>query len=140
MTILPGHLSRGERRAALKKLARDNAAQPATMTEVPVDLWPTAMVGVVLRFWRSQRFLAQLHPELGGILRLSVNRTTTKTGARWDDGITWDELQAVKAECGFSATWAVEVFPPSEKVVDVANMRHLWLLPEAPAFAWKRNA
>jgi len=139
MSILPSHLSRAERRVAIRNLARDNAARPSTMTEVPVDQWPAAMVGIVIRFWRSQRFLAQLHPERGDILRLSVNRTTTKTSARWEDGITWDELQAVKAECGFADTWAVEVYPPADNVVDVANMRHLWLLPKAPAFAWKRS-
>jgi hypothetical protein len=138
MSILPAHLSRTERRMAIRNLERANAAQPSTMTEVPADLWPAAMVGVVLRFWRSQRFLAQLHPEPKGIFRLSVNRTTTRDGARWDDGITWDELQAVKNECGFASAWAVEVCPPLLSVVDVANMRHLWLLSEAPTFAWKK--
>jgi hypothetical protein len=33
--------------------------------------------------------------------------------------------------------WAVEIYPADGDVVAVANMRHLWLLPEAPAFAWR---
>jgi hypothetical protein len=33
----------------------------------------------------------------------------------------------------------VEVYPPDEAVVNVANIRHLWLLAEAPAYAWNNG-
>lgn len=44
----------------------------------------------------------------------------------------------LKAECGRGDKWAVELYPPDEAVVNVANIRHLWLLPEPPAFGWNR--
>lgn len=45
------------------------------------------------------------------------------------DGITWDDLQWLKAAVGFGDREAVEVFPRDCDVVNVANMRHLWVLP-----------
>ena len=138
MSILPAYLSRQERRAAIKALERDNLSLSPNMREVPQDQMPAAMVGIVSKVWRSRRFLAQLYVESAGILRLSVNRTSTPDGNRWADGITWDELQAVKGQCGFADAWAVEIYPPADCVVNVANVRHLWLLPEPPAFAWRQ--
>ena len=90
----------------------------------------------VLAAWKSKNFLAVLWNK-GGYDRLSVNRTSTDrlTGS-WRDGITWDELQLIKAQCGFGDRWAVEVFPPDDQVVNVSAMRHLWLLDAAPEYAW----
>lgn len=34
---------------------------------------------------------------------------------------------------------AGEVFPAESDVVNVANMRHLWLLREPPPFGWRRG-
>lgn len=70
-------------------------------------------------------------------MRLSINKTS-HNGDTWDDNITWDELQKIKNECGYGDACAVEIFPPDESVVNVANMRHLWLLPEPPSFMWNR--
>jgi hypothetical protein len=75
-------------------------------------------------------------PENGAI-RLSVCRARMGKNGRWEDGITWDQLQRLKAECGYADSWAAEIFPPDAQVVNVGNLRHLWLLPEAPAFAWR---
>lgn len=141
MSILPSHLSRQERRAALRQLELDNASASATMKAVPPDQWPACMIGKVVMLFRSRQFLAQLYEEPNGVLRLSVNRSMTdKQGDRWIDGITWDQLQQVKAECGFGNQWAVEVYPPEPDIVNVANVRHLWLLPQAPDFAWRKDA
>ncbi len=91
--------------------------------------------------WRSRAFLVQAFHEAGGIIRLSVNRTEwCERRKRWREDISWDDLQRLKAEAGYGDRWAVEVLPADGSVVDVANMRHIWLLPEAPAFAWKRAA
>ena len=121
-----------------RQLARENARQPERMTRVPRRDWPAATPPGIVDVWRSREFLAQLcgHEALP---RLSVARTSL-TGDRWTDGITWDELQRVKRECGFGARWAVECYPADGDVVDVANMRHLWLLDEPPAFGWRRGA
>jgi hypothetical protein len=88
-----------------------------------------------LRVWRSRDFLVQLFDEAGG--RLSICRARlAANGQRWADGITWDELMEVKAGVGFGDRWAVEVFPPDAAVVDVANMRHLWILDGVPPYGW----
>lgn len=44
--------------------------------------------------------------------------------------IPWSEKQRIKNELfGRNAT-AIEVFPSEDKLVDKANMYHLWILPE----------
>jgi hypothetical protein len=125
-------------------LAQENARQPESMTPVPRRLWPTGERAKALGVWRSRDFLAVLYREEddeGEVYeRLTVNRTTLAADGRWADGITWDDLMRVKSECGLDDRWAVEVYPPSAAVVDVASMRHLWLLEEAPAFAWTWDA
>lgn len=89
--------------------------------------------------WQSRDFLAVLFRE-GDHRRLTVNRTQFDTRTnRWREGITWDELMSVKSECGFADLWAVEVYPPTAHIVNVAAMRHLWLLDSAPPYAWKRD-
>lgn len=89
---------------------------------------------------RSRGFLVQEFAEADGVIRLSINRTELRGDGRWTDGITWDELQRLKREAGHGDRVAVEVFPPDSDVVNVANVRHLWLLRGAPAFMWKRGA
>lgn len=87
--------------------------------------------------WRSRDFLAQLYEERSGFVRVSVNRTHQPDGQDWAEGISWDDLQRVKREIGRADAWAVEVYPADAEVVNEANMRHLWLLGEAPPFAWQ---
>jgi hypothetical protein len=45
------------------------------------------------------------------------------------DGITWDELQALKHEYLGDDCTAIEFFPPLSETVDELNMRHLWTVP-----------
>lgn len=110
-----------------RRLRRDTDAERspklATMTLPPFEVW------------RSRDFFVQVFNE-GGVVRLTVNRTYAPNGIDWADGITWDELQRIKAEVGRNDRWAVEVYPPDEHVVNDANMRHLWLLDTAPTFGW----
>jgi len=94
-----------------------------------------------LAVYQSRDFLAQVHPANGAAaFRVSINRkeTTEKGTANWQDGITWDELQRIKSEIGMENFWAVEIFPPDHQVVNVANMRHLWVLNAPPNFAWMK--
>jgi hypothetical protein len=46
-------------------------------------------------------------------------------------------LQRLKAECGYADRDAVEVYPRERDVVNVANLRHLWVMREPLAFAWR---
>lgn len=122
-----------------RQLERDNAKQPGHLVEVQRSEWQSDSPAGIQRCWRSRNFLVQLWaapaPAVG---RLSICRTTVM-GERWKDEITWDELQSIKAQAGYAFTWAIEIYPSCLEVVNVASLRHLWLLPEAPAFAWRRS-
>ncbi|WP_242137340.1 hypothetical protein [Sphingomonas sp. TREG-RG-20F-R18-01] len=112
-------------------------------------VWPVELIGVSRSEWpvdgavrldvmRSRQFLVQIFPEADGILRLSVNRTEwNERQQRWRDDISWDDRQRLKREAGYGDRWAVEIYPADSDIVNVANMRHLWLLPSAPSFAWR---
>lgn len=42
---------------------------------------------------------------------------------------TWHEMQRIKDEiAGYDAT-AIEVYPPKDKIVDEADMFHIWVIP-----------
>jgi len=128
-------------RAQRRKLAIENEKWPATLKEVPEEEWRRKgpPPGGVIRVFRSRDFLVQVYSETGPVLaRLSIGRTSLE-GGRWRDGISWDELQRLKRECGFGAYHAVEVFPADCDLVNVANLRHLWVLLDAPTFAWRRG-
>lgn len=132
-------MSRVERRAAIRQLQRDNASQPAALSPVPPYMWPATpaewekQTGV----WRSSTFLVQSFDVGGGVVRLSVSRTEVDEATlRWREDITWEDLQRLKREAGFGEREAVEVYPPDSAVVNVANMRHLWVLPERLPFSW----
>jgi hypothetical protein len=128
-------MNRQARRAAAKSLAARQASEPETMTPVPPERWPSFQGSAVpVEVWLSRRFLAVVYRD-GGFLRLSVNRAELGRNG-WAAEITWDELQAVKREIGRGEQWAVEVYPADSGLVNVANMRHLWLLDGAPDYAW----
>ena len=133
-------MSSSPARAERRQLARDNAKQPLTLREVPRAEWPSTP-DRVLRVWRSRDFLVvEYKAPPPAIVRLTVNRTTM-AGDRWNDNITWDELQQVKIQAGYNDFDAIEVYPPAKDVVNVANMRHLWVLALGTPlpFAWRRG-
>lgn len=125
-----------------KALERENENWPVSGREIPAEQWPSDLDLTRIRVVRSRDYLIQVYVVPNSdVVRLSVNRTkvVAATG-RWDDGLSWDELQTVKRIAGFSRRWAVEVYPSDHEVVNVANMRHLWILPEPPAFVWRKLA
>lgn len=123
-------------RAQRRQLARDNAKQPNRLQDVPREQWP-APNAPQLRVLRSRDFLVQEFAEKApAVVRLSISRTVV-AGDRWLDGISWDDLQRLKRECGYGDRDAVEVFPADVDVVNVANMRHLWVMEDAVPYAWR---
>lgn len=114
---------------------------PANLEQVDQSELDTAQHNIdrskpPLKVWRSRKFLVQLFDQ-DGHLRLSVNRTDIDREGNWQDGITWDELMECKCSCGFGDRWAVEVFPPDSQVVNVAPIRHLFLVDQPP-YAWTK--
>lgn len=124
--------NRTERRLA----AKENAKAPAILTRVPEVEWPPAPMNLQ-EVWRSRDFLAQLFEE-NGLERISVCRVQRRQG-QWLENITWEELMQVKREIGRGDRDAVEVYPADADIVNVANMRHLWLMPEPLTFAWRKS-
>ncbi|WP_202842089.1 DUF7694 domain-containing protein [Luteimonas saliphila] len=129
------HASRQQRKA----LERANRDWPERLAEIPRGSLPPHQSEKFVRALRSRQFLVQEFAEPGDIIRLSASRTTLRGDGRWDDGISWDELQRLKAEAGYGDRFAVEVYPADVDVVNVGNLRHLWILPAAPPFAWRRE-
>lgn len=124
-------------------LKRENRTWPATLVLVQEAFWPDnrdprCVVRAVLR---SSEFLVQVVEETDKRrLRLSINRTMISNNGQWLADISWEELQRLKAEAGFADYTFIEIFPAERHVVNVANMRHLWLFPEAETVAWTREA
>lgn len=116
------------------------AKRPADLRQVPADQWPGGAHANPRRIevWLSRDYLVQVFDEGNG-LRISVNRAILRPDGRWEDGIPWDDLQGIKRAIGLGDHWAIEVYPADKDLVDDANMRHLWVLGEAPEFAWRRS-
>lgn len=124
--------------AQLRQMRKDNLAQTVELSAIPRDEWPPGLAPDArrVRVLRNRKFLVQEFIERE-VIRLSVNRT------EWDErrgcfrgDIAWEELQKIKAEAGYAERCAIEIYPPEADLVDVANMRHLWIT-EAPPFMWK---
>jgi len=125
-------------RAQRQLLKKENAKWPTTLREIPREQWPS-QPPQVRRVLRSRNFLVQeFAAPLPAIARLSICRTTM-VGDRWMDGISWDELQDLKRQCGYDYRDAVEIFPSEHDVVNVANMRHLWILDQPFPLTWRRG-
>lgn len=109
---------------------------PHELTLIPPEEWPWHPPECQ-KVWRSCKYLVQLYvtPE-PGVLRLSVSRAKLGVQGRWQDGLSWDELQAIKREVGFGDAYAIEVYPRDRDLVNDANMRHLWLLPKPLRIGW----
>ena len=139
-------LSRSERRARASYLRKAAASRPARMTEIPRARWPAHFLTdprAPTKAYESSRYLAQLY-DAGALegrtaLRLSICRVTLKDDGRWEEDLQWSELMQVKRECGFGDWYAVEVYPADTDIVDVANMRHLWLLTKPLSIGWFRS-
>lgn len=111
---------------------------PFKMVEVPQSQWHCITEGNtrndLLKVFKSERFLVQVRKQNDAI-RLSVNKVKyaiVNGKIHWVDGITWDELQEIKDQCGFRDTWLCEYYPPKDNIVNVANIRHLWVMRCTP--------
>ncbi|MGV3000745.1 DUF7694 domain-containing protein [Vibrio sp. E150_018] len=87
--------------------------------------------------YQSSQYLVQIFIESETLTRITVN-SVKRRGNNWVDGITFDELQAIKSAVGYGESCAVEVYPEDSELINDANMRHLWVLSERPDFAWTR--
>lgn len=136
---MPDFKTKDELRFARRYIAEQSKKYPAHCVEVPREGWMPSMRSVsrVIRVFRSREFLVQVHEEPDDVIRLSINRSALESDGNWKEGISWDELQRIKNECGYADRMAIEIFPPQAEVVNVANIRHLWVLPTPLPFMWR---
>jgi hypothetical protein len=122
-----------------KYLRAENAKWPEALAPVPRDQWPSCELKIAqpTAVYRSRDYLMQVFAEKDGVIRLSVNRSAIDNRG-WKDGIPWDDLQRLKREAGFGAYEAIEFYPAEGSVVNVANIRHLWVLPKPLDIGWKK--
>ncbi len=120
-------------------LQEENKKWPLEMVSIPRDQWPEDLDPRRFNVWRSREFLVQGFMENHGIVRLSVIRTELNDRGEFADGLTWDQLQWIKDSVGFADRDAVELYPRSCDVVNRANMRHVWVLPEPCSWAWRKK-
>lgn len=123
--------------AKRKYLYKENRNWPTHLVDVPKSDWPEERGQYTRsRVMRSRYWLVQQDTAPSGFVRLAINRTTLGDDGMWEEDITWDELMTVKREAGFGDQWAVEVCPPDNAIVNVANIRWLWILPAKPPFTF----
>jgi hypothetical protein len=94
--------------------------------------------------WRSRKFVAVVYAINENIERISINRTDfNQNHTRWKDGISWDDIQRLKAECGRGHLEAVEVYPADKDIVNLANIRHIWVFKSGSlhdqGIGWKKS-
>jgi hypothetical protein len=118
-----------------QQMMRDNAKRPLMLERVPPEQWPTRVRGVI-EVWLSRKYLVQVYKEADGMLRASVNRTTLRADGHWEENLTWDEMQEIKRQIGYADRYAIEVLPRDCDIVNVANMRHMWILPAPLPIGW----
>lgn len=117
----------------------ENRRHPATMAVQPKEGWPANTPPGIIEVWRSNKFLAQVYQESPDVIRVSVCRTMLSKYGSWEEDISWEELMQIKREIGLGDAYAVEVYPMDKDIVNIANMRHLFILPK-PIVGWRRGS
>ena len=138
-------MNRHQRRMQ-RHLQRVFAVQlPDRLTPVPqaeIERLPSPPGHAPVAAWRSNRYCVQLYDEssrLPGLIRLSICRSRQGKHGGWEAGLSWDELQGIKREVGYDEWYGVEVYPCDRDVINVANFRHLWLLPAPLPIGWQEG-
>lgn len=134
-------MNRKERRIQSKDQHENVSKLPEKLTLLPPEEYPPEFGSKrPVSVWRSKRYLVQLYTvenaTYPGLVRLSICRSRIGKNGRWEENITWEELQAIKSEVGFSEWYGLEIYPPDSKVVNVSNMHHIWLLPLPLPIGW----
>lgn len=122
-------------------IQHENKKFTESLTAIPRIKWPQTFQDSKCPptyVYRSRRFFVQVYREYG-YTRISVNRTDIDNEGNWKDGISWDDLFMIKGALGYQHQDAVEVYPAQNDLVNVANIRHLWIMNEPLPFIWRKK-
>ena len=86
-------------------------------------LWQSYFGEHSIGVWEDDTYLVAAFQDQNTI-RLDIQRKDLK------DGITWDELQHIKDECGYSDKDAVEFYPAKDAIINNGNFRHLYIFQD----------
>lgn len=116
-----------------RRLAKRLAKGPeGPWQELDVELIVTQPFAAKWRVNRAFRtnhryvYWAERQTSWGPVIHLAIGRFYWP---RKPQGFRWTELQQIKDTIAGPDRVAVEVYPPTEDVVDEAPMAHLWVLP-----------
>ena len=123
-----------------RQLEKDNAKRPDKLSPLEKGKWPGGVFEDVSRIevMISRYYMVQIFDERNGVKRISCNRTTIDQFGQWEENLTWDELMEVKRQAGYGESYAVEVLPDDSNIVNIANMRHIWIMPH-PIVGWRKK-
>lgn len=124
-----------------REMARENARFGREFIQIPEEQWPEGSKAAggdrPIAAFRNARFFVQVCREENGAVRISVNRTQIDETYNFVGGITWDELFIIKNEIGYADKDCIEIYPAESKLVNVANIRHLFILETPHPLNWK---
>ena len=127
-------LNRAQRRALEKAKRFLINSYPEELTRVAEDdpnMPYTSHAQDLDSVWRNKKFTVMVWNVPAG-KKLSISRNTWDSHTRrYTDGITWDEIMEIKRGVGFGDKNAIEFYPPDDEVINIANVRHIWILPES---------
>ena len=92
---------------------------------MPKSSWPVNSRENLINVMLSDAFLVQIYAENDSVIRLTICKNKLDKSGQWEEGIAWEELQAIKQSVGYGDSYGIEVYPREVDIVNVANMRHL---------------
>lgn len=129
-----------------KRIQEECATYPHELVKVPIDFHISPGSKVPSEVWRSRGYVVQIYDLGNGWERMSVNRNAFNSDfTRFLDGISWERLMELKEQCGRGGQEGLEIYPMDPDIVNVANLRHLWLKKsgsfiEEFGIGWKSNS
>ena len=83
-------------------------------------IWKSYFDEISIEVWEDDTYFVAAFQD-GNAIRLDIHRKD------WKDGITWDELQNIKDECGYSDKDAIEFYPAKDAIINNGHFRHLYI-------------
>ena len=111
---------------SVRKKERDWEWRQVAVPTALGEQWPTA--GKVCALWRCHKYAVLTIRFPDETVLLMVNDPTCRH--------SWQDLQRIKNDLLGERWAAVEVYPPQDRVVDEANLYHLWCTFEQLKIGW----